>query len=181
MKKSISLPPGLRCKKTGGKDLRRKHRHMPKHIRFARRLKPRSRKPRVLTKLNLNLEVVEFTREWQVDGKQRAWESERAKRYFLDPRASLDAAKQGLKPMSQTVAEASSRLIEWKAYLQISVHHQYRMERRTLSDLYSEQVRRLVESESFTITWTKDGVVLPEYANQTKVVISPEETGFEAR
>ncbi|KAE9389203.1 hypothetical protein BT96DRAFT_947036 [Gymnopus androsaceus JB14] len=67
MKKSISLPPGLRCKKTGGKDLRRKHRHMPKHIRFARRLKPRSRKPRVLTKLNLNLEVVEFTREWQVD------------------------------------------------------------------------------------------------------------------
>jgi len=53
------------------------------------------------------------------------------------------------------------------------------MERRTLSDLYSEQVRRLAESESFTITWTKDGVVLPEYANQTKVVISPEETGFE--
>lgn len=48
------------------------------------------------------------------------------------------------------------------------------MERRTLSDLYSEQVRRLAESESFTITWTKDGVVLPEYANQTKVVISPE-------
>ncbi|KAE9384596.1 hypothetical protein BT96DRAFT_1097416 [Gymnopus androsaceus JB14] len=70
MKKSISLPPGLHCKKTGGKDLRRKHRHMPKHIHFARRLKPRSRKPCVLTKLNLNLEVVKFTGEWQVDERK---------------------------------------------------------------------------------------------------------------